>query len=160
MAAVVNFGCAMLRSLSFVVAELPVVLRIDGAARSADTPGAVLVPTVTRGGAWQAKLTDLVAAVTNRSSMFHAAYLVMCIWGVYMLVTTPAAVPFPFVFLLLDVVNRQRVLKAVLSAVTQNTEALWQTALLGLILLYIYAVLGFSFFRDDYKAYVCAQDCH
>ena len=53
-----------------------------------------------------------------------------------MLVLEPGQVPFPFVFLLLDVLNRQHMLKAVLSAVTQNTQALWQTGLLGLILLY------------------------
>lgn len=185
-AALVNLCCATLRTLSFFVSELPVILQIDGAARSSDAPGGMRPSTVARGGAWRDRwvtvharapslvaplqwppdlclwqlntrrdrLTVLAATVTNRAVAFHFAYLGMCAWGIFMLVARPETVPFPFAFLLLDVLHRQRVLKAVLSAVTQNTEALWQTARLGLILLYIYAVLGFAFFRDDYRTCV------
>ena len=118
------------------------------------------------------------SAICNRRLQFHCGYVLLCLWGIRMLVLEPGQVPFPFVFLLLDVLNRQHMLKAVLSAVTQNTQALWQTGLLGLILLYvalssqrgvfgslspnhwqrmrsycryIYAVVGFTWFRDDYQ---------
>ena len=76
------------------------------------------------------------SAICNRRLQFHCGYVLLCLWGIRMLVLEPGQVPFPFVFLLLDVLNRQHMLKAVLSAVTQNTQALWQTGLLGLILLY------------------------
>ena len=51
---------------------------------------------------------------------------------------------------LLDVIGRFPALQNVIKAVTTNIRQLGLTALLGLIIIYIYAILAFFFFDDTY----------
>ncbi|KAA0193919.1 Inositol 1 4 5-trisphosphate receptor type 1, partial [Fasciolopsis buskii] len=54
-------------------------------------------------------------------------------------------------FKLLDVVRREETLLNVIRSVTKNGRSILLTALLALIILYIYAILGFVFFKDDFQ---------
>lgn len=58
--------------------------------------------------------------------------------------------PFFFCYHLLDIVYRYETLKAVLQSVTRNGRQLLMTALLMSVLVYIYAIVGFIFFRQTY----------
>ena len=51
---------------------------------------------------------------------------------------------------LLDVIERSQILRNVIRSVTQNFIDLVQTAIFGLVLIYVFAALGFEFFHDMY----------
>jgi len=55
-----------------------------------------------------------------------------------------------YAFHLLDIVNRLPTLKDVIRSVTLNIQLLGMTAMLGVILVYIYSVIGFLFISDLY----------
>ncbi|KAL4163762.1 hypothetical protein KRP22_005189 [Phytophthora ramorum] len=55
-----------------------------------------------------------------------------------------------FAFLLLDVVDRYKDLNNVLRSISRPAKALGVTTLLYLIVVYVFAVVGFFFFREDY----------
>ncbi|OWZ14938.1 Ryanodine-inositol 1,4,5-triphosphate receptor Ca2 channel protein [Phytophthora megakarya] len=56
-----------------------------------------------------------------------------------------------FAFLLLDAVDRYKELNNVLRSISRSSKALSVTTLLYLIVVYVFAVVGFSFFREDYS---------
>lgn len=56
-----------------------------------------------------------------------------------------------FAFHLLNIVNNNQLLIGVIQAVTQNGRSLIWVAILGLIMFYLYAVIGFAVFRDLFK---------
>jgi hypothetical protein len=58
--------------------------------------------------------------------------------------------PFFFAFQLLDVVARSELLKYVIRAVTLNGRSIILTALLTFVVVYLYAILGFLFFRNQF----------
>lgn len=74
--------------------------------------------------------------------IFMAFYLVVSALGVYTEIT--------YCLHLLDVINRSDVLRNVVKAVTYNLKQLLATALLGVIMIYIYSILGFFFVDDAY----------
>ena len=53
-------------------------------------------------------------------------------------------------FHLLDIVYRSEALKNVLASVTHNGRQLLMTAVLMMFVVYVYSIVGFSKFRDDY----------
>ena len=58
--------------------------------------------------------------------------------------------PVFYAFHLLDIVNRLHTLKDVIRSVTMNIQTLGMTAMLGVILVYIYGVIAFLFIPDLY----------
>lgn len=58
--------------------------------------------------------------------------------------------PVFYAFHLLDIVERLPVLKNVILSVTMNIKLLGMTAMLGVILVYIYSVIAFLFISDLY----------
>merc|ERR1719162_2766090 len=54
-------------------------------------------------------------------------------------------------FLLLDLLFLSPMLQNVIRAVTVPINALAQTTIVGVIVMYEYAIIGFHFFRKDYK---------
>ena len=58
--------------------------------------------------------------------------------------------PFFFAVHLLDLMNKSDDLRAVLKAVTLNGRAILVTGVFGLIIIYIYAIVGFALFKDDF----------
>lgn len=54
------------------------------------------------------------------------------------------------VFQLLDVVYREETLINVIKSVTRNGRSIVLTAILAVILIYLFSILGFLFFQDDF----------
>ena len=60
-------------------------------------------------------------------------------------------IPFIYPFLLLDIVQRSKTLKNIISSVTKNYSSLTQTLILTLIVMFIYATISFTFYPDHYQ---------
>ena len=90
-------------------------------------------------------------------SKWEIAYLALSLAGFCIWCSAPTedekltAVRFVlYTFHLLDVCSRESSLRRIMLAITLNARALLSTGVLALVLIYIYAALGFSFFRSDY----------
>lgn len=55
-----------------------------------------------------------------------------------------------FSFQLLDVVYREETLLNVIRSVTRNGRSIILTAVLALILVYMFSIIGYMFFKDDF----------
>ena len=99
-----------------------------------------------------------LALLLASDSVYELGYLLLslagfCIWCRHDWATDEQLSAIRFVlysFHLLDICARDSSLERILSAVTLNGSALLQTGLLAAVLIYIYAGVGFSFFRGDY----------
>lgn len=80
------------------------------------------------------------------SSIDSVRYVISSILGVALFPDGP----FFFAFQLLDVVARSELLKYVIRAVTLNGRSIILTALLTFVVVYLYAILGFLFFRNQF----------
>jgi len=74
---------------------------------------------------------------------FMAFYLIVSVLGVALSEIT-------YCFHLLDIANRFEVLRNVMKAVTHNVKQLLSTAFLGVIIIYMYTIVGFFFINDSY----------
>jgi len=59
---------------------------------------------------------------------------------------------------LLDIIYREETLLNVIRSVTKNGRSILLTAVLGVILIYLFSIVGFIFFRDDFMIEVDALD--
>ena len=59
--------------------------------------------------------------------------------------------PFWFCVHLLDIVTKSKDLQSVTAAVTLNGSSLVMTTILGMIIVYVYAILGYVLFPDDFE---------
>ena len=59
---------------------------------------------------------------------------------------------------LLDIMYREETLLNVIRSVTKNGRSILLTAVLGVILIYLFSIVGFIFFRDDFMMEVDALD--
>lgn len=74
---------------------------------------------------------------------YHVAYLILCISGLFVH-------PFFFSVLLFDVVKREETLLNVMKSVTKNLRSILLTAVFAIILVYLFSIVGFVFFKDDF----------
>ncbi|XP_043281017.1 inositol 1,4,5-trisphosphate receptor isoform X5 [Venturia canescens] len=81
--------------------------------------------------------------VMNVELWYHMAYLIFCILGICMH-------PFFYSVLLFDVVYREETLLNVIRSVTRNGRSIILTAVLALILVYMFSIIGYMFFKDDF----------
>lgn len=75
--------------------------------------------------------------------MKHVAYLILCISGLFVH-------PFFLSVLLFDVINREETLLNVINSVTKNFRSIFFTTFLAIILVYLFSIVGFVFFQDDF----------
>ncbi len=61
---------------------------------------------------------------------------------------------FSVCFQLLDIIFRDATLLQVTQSVTRNGKSIMLTMMLALILIYLFSVLGFIFFRDDFLTHI------
>jgi len=80
---------------------------------------------------------------TDTEVLYHVVYLMFCMLGL----TTH---PFFFSILLFDLVYREETLLNVIRSVTRNGRSIILTAVLALILVYMFSIIGYIFFRDDF----------
>ncbi|XP_011690390.1 PREDICTED: inositol 1,4,5-trisphosphate receptor isoform X3 [Wasmannia auropunctata] len=81
--------------------------------------------------------------ITNIELLYHMSYLAFCVLGIFMH-------PFFYSVLLFDVVYREETLLNVIKSVTRNGRSIILTAVLALILVYMFSIIGFMFFKDDF----------
>ncbi|CAL1674782.1 unnamed protein product [Lasius platythorax] len=81
--------------------------------------------------------------ITNIELLYHILYLIFCVLGIFMH-------PFFYSVLLFDVVYREETLLNVIKSVTRNGRSIILTAVLALILVYMFSIIGFMFFKDDF----------
>ncbi|XP_043675670.1 inositol 1,4,5-trisphosphate receptor isoform X7 [Vespula pensylvanica] len=86
---------------------------------------------------------SLEQIITNGEILYHASYLIFCVLGLLMH-------PFFYSVLLFDVVYREETLLNVIRSVTRNGRSIILTAVLALILVYMFSIIGFMFFKDDF----------
>ncbi|XP_046143784.1 inositol 1,4,5-trisphosphate receptor isoform X9 [Osmia bicornis bicornis] len=86
---------------------------------------------------------SLEQIVTNVEILYHISYLIFCVLGICMH-------PFFYSVLLFDVVYREETLLNVIRSVTRNGRSIILTAVLALILVYMFSIIGFMFFKDDF----------
>lgn len=81
--------------------------------------------------------------LTDFELWYHLTYMVFCFLGILFH-------PFFFSILLLDVVYREETLLNVIRSVTRNGRSIILTAVLALILVYMFSIIGYMFFKDDF----------
>lgn len=81
--------------------------------------------------------------LTNRQFLYRVCYLLCSVLGVFLS-------PFFYAFLLIDVVLSFPMLKAILQSVTHNLQQLILTIMMTLVVVYLYTVVAFNFFRKFY----------
>lgn len=79
----------------------------------------------------------------NLELITHVSYLLLCISGLFVH-------PFFFSILLYEVVRREETLQNVMKSVTRNIRSILFTALLAIILVYHFSIVGFVFFQEDF----------
>lgn len=88
-------------------------------------------------------IIDLYFLLREPLFLYHVGYILFAWLGA-------TYSKFFFCFHLMDIVYRQETLRNVLKSVTRNGHQLLMTAVLLAFLVYIYAVLGFIFFRQSF----------
>ncbi|KAM6981276.1 inositol 1,4,5-trisphosphate-gated calcium channel ITPR1-like [Aplochiton taeniatus] len=83
------------------------------------------------------------AMVMDVEFLYHLLYLIICSLGVFVHV-------FFYSLLLFDLVYREETLLNVIKSVTRNGRSIVLTAVLALILVYLFSIVGYIFFQDDF----------
>ncbi|XP_059217351.1 inositol 1,4,5-trisphosphate receptor isoform X2 [Stomoxys calcitrans] len=81
--------------------------------------------------------------ITDFQLLYHCIYIFFCFCGLIFH-------PFFYSLLLFDVVYREETLVNVIRSVTRNGRSIVLTAVLALILVYLFSIIGYMFFRDDF----------
>ncbi|XP_063052476.1 inositol 1,4,5-trisphosphate receptor type 2 isoform X3 [Engraulis encrasicolus] len=84
------------------------------------------------------------AVVMDMAFLYHMTYVVVCTLGLFVH-------EFFYSFLLFDLVYREETLLNVIKSVTRNGRSILLTAVLALILVYLFSIVGFLFFQDDFR---------
>ncbi|XP_001359354.3 inositol 1,4,5-trisphosphate receptor isoform X2 [Drosophila pseudoobscura] len=85
----------------------------------------------------------LIKIITDMQLLYHCIYIAFCFCGLIVH-------PFFYSLLLFDVVYREETLVNVIRSVTRNGRSIVLTAVLALILVYLFSIIGYMFFRDDF----------
>uniref|UniRef100_A0A1A8CDF3 Inositol 1,4,5-trisphosphate receptor n=1 Tax=Nothobranchius kadleci TaxID=1051664 RepID=A0A1A8CDF3_NOTKA len=84
-----------------------------------------------------------IAMIMDVEFLYHLLYLIICTLGVFVHV-------FFYSLLLFDLVYREETLLNVIKSVTRNGRSIVLTAVLALILVYLFSIVGYIFFKDDF----------
>ncbi|XP_075430818.1 inositol 1,4,5-trisphosphate-gated calcium channel ITPR1 isoform X2 [Ascaphus truei] len=83
------------------------------------------------------------AMILDVEFLYHLLYLMICAMGVFVH-------EFFYSLLLFDLVYREETLLNVIKSVTRNGRSIILTAVLALILVYLFSIVGYLFFKDDF----------
>ncbi|KAM7308325.1 inositol 1,4,5-trisphosphate receptor type 1 isoform X2 [Ixodes scapularis] len=81
--------------------------------------------------------------LSDMELLYHVSYLTVCVLGL-------VGHPLFYSVLLLDVLYQEETLLNVIKSVTRNGRSIILTAVLALILVYLFSIVAFLFFRDDF----------
>ncbi|ELW72535.1 Inositol 1,4,5-trisphosphate receptor type 2 [Tupaia chinensis] len=83
------------------------------------------------------------AVILDMAFLYHVTYVLVCMLGLFVH-------EFFYSFLLFDLVYREETLLNVIKSVTRNGRSIILTAVLALILVYLFSIIGFLFLKDDF----------
>ncbi|XP_026086465.1 inositol 1,4,5-trisphosphate receptor type 2-like [Carassius auratus] len=83
------------------------------------------------------------AVVMDVFFLLHVSYVIVCMLGLFVH-------EFFYSILLFDLVRREETLLNVIRSVTKNGRSIFLTAVLAIILVYLFSIVGFLFFKDDF----------
>ncbi|XP_076840863.1 inositol 1,4,5-trisphosphate-gated calcium channel ITPR2 isoform X1 [Brachyhypopomus gauderio] len=83
------------------------------------------------------------ALVMDVFFLLHVAYVIVCMLGLFVH-------EFFYSILLFDLVRREETLLNVMRSVTKNGRSIFLTAVLAIILVYLFSIVGFLFFKKDF----------
>ncbi|XP_047662988.1 inositol 1,4,5-trisphosphate receptor type 1 isoform X4 [Tachysurus fulvidraco] len=83
------------------------------------------------------------AMIMDVEFLYHLLYLIICVLGVFVHV-------FFYSLLLFDLIYREETLLNVIKSVTRNGRSIVLTAVLALILVYLFSIVGYIIFKDDF----------
>ncbi|XP_043943593.1 inositol 1,4,5-trisphosphate receptor type 2 isoform X2 [Protopterus annectens] len=83
------------------------------------------------------------AVIMDMEFLYHVLYVIVCILSLFVH-------EFFYSFLLFDLVHREETLLNVIKSVTRNGRSIILTAVLALILVYLFSIIGFLFFQPDF----------
>ncbi|XP_039617485.1 inositol 1,4,5-trisphosphate receptor type 2 isoform X2 [Polypterus senegalus] len=83
------------------------------------------------------------AVIMDMAFLFHVINVIICMLGLFVH-------EFFYSFLLFDLVYREETLLNVIKSVTRNGRSIILTAVLALILVYLFSIVGFLFLKDDF----------
>jgi hypothetical protein len=75
-------------------------------------------------------------------TVYNFGYLLITIFALFQ--------PFAYAILLFDIVKSSDDLKNVLNAIWLNVKKIFIFAFLGFVIMYIYGIIGWNYFRDYY----------
>ncbi|MED6283888.1 Inositol 1,4,5-trisphosphate receptor type 2, partial [Characodon lateralis] len=84
------------------------------------------------------------AVVMDLLFIYHLGYALICVLGLFVH-------EFFYSFLLFDLVCREETLLNVIKSVTRNGRSIILTAILALFLVYFFSIIGFIFFKNDFR---------
>lgn len=84
------------------------------------------------------------AVVMDKLFVYHLAYALICVLGLFVH-------EFFYSFLLFDLVIREETLLNVIKSVTRNGRSIILTAILAIFLVYFFSIIGFLFFKHDFR---------
>uniref|UniRef100_A0A673ICD5 Inositol 1,4,5-trisphosphate receptor n=1 Tax=Sinocyclocheilus rhinocerous TaxID=307959 RepID=A0A673ICD5_9TELE len=83
------------------------------------------------------------AVIMDVFFLLHVSYVIVCMLGLFVH-------EFFYSILLFDLVRREETLLNVMRSVTKNGRSIFFTAVLAIILVYLFSIVGFLFFKDDF----------
>lgn len=83
------------------------------------------------------------AMVMDMEFLYHVGYILTSVLGLF-------AHELFYSILLFDLIYREETLFNVIKSVTRNGRSILLTALLALILVYLFSIVGFLFLKDDF----------
>ncbi|XP_077151617.1 inositol 1,4,5-trisphosphate-gated calcium channel ITPR3 isoform X2 [Ranitomeya variabilis] len=83
------------------------------------------------------------AMIMDMEFLYHVAYIITSFLGIF-------AHELFYSILLFDLIYREETLFNVIKSVTRNGRSILLTALLALILVYLFSIVGFLFLKDDF----------
>ncbi|XP_050733369.1 inositol 1,4,5-trisphosphate receptor type 1-like isoform X4 [Eriocheir sinensis] len=131
-------GCVSIMRLIFSVGPEPTLWLLGSA--NVLLKGIHLVSLMGNKGTFAKRLDQ---QVTDGELLYHIIYLVFCVLGL-------SVHPFCYSVLLFDVVYREETLLNVIRSVTRNGWSIVLTAALALILVYLFSIIGYMFFKNDF----------
>ncbi|XP_056117184.1 inositol 1,4,5-trisphosphate receptor type 2 isoform X2 [Rhinichthys klamathensis goyatoka] len=83
------------------------------------------------------------AVIMDIFFLLHVGYVIVCMLGLFVH-------EFFYSILLFDLVRREETLLNVMRSVTKNGRSIFLTAVLAIILVYLFSIVAFLFFKDDF----------
>lgn len=139
--ALAQLACSCVTLFVYAVSNIPLLIR-----KQIELPGWLPLHLLPEDCVYHSYIKNIFAIFSDTYLVYYLSYTVFAVLGILSL---PNA-PYFFAFHLLDIVVRSELLKYVIKSVTANGKAIMLTACLALVVVYIYSIFGFLFFRSKF----------